>query len=33
MPALGQKQTFALQKTVSAFAPKADISERECDVC
>jgi hypothetical protein len=28
MPALGQKQTFAAQKAMSALPPKADIVSR-----
>jgi len=33
MSALGQKQTFAPQKVMSALPPKADIQERERHVC
>jgi len=32
MSALGQKQTWAVQKGMSALAPKADIDERLGDV-
>ena len=33
MSALGHKQTFAVQKGMSALSLKADIHERRCDVC
>jgi hypothetical protein len=29
MSALGQKQTFAVEKAMSALPPKADIAERD----
>jgi len=32
MSALGQKQTFAAQKSMSALPPKADINGRHHDV-
>jgi hypothetical protein len=32
MSALGQKQTFAVQKGMSALPPKADIHQRELHV-
>jgi hypothetical protein len=33
MSALGQKQTFAVQKGMSALPPKADICSATRDVC
>jgi hypothetical protein len=33
MPALGQKQTSAPAQGMSALPPKADIAERDEDVC
>jgi hypothetical protein len=33
MSALGQKQTFAAQKAMSALPPKADIEWRRLNVC
>jgi hypothetical protein len=33
MSALGQKQTFAVQKGMSALPPKADIGRRHSNVC
>ena len=32
MSALGQKQTYAVQKAMSAFTPKADINWRHSNV-
>ena len=32
MSALGQKQTFAAQKVMSALAPKADMCSAQADV-
>jgi hypothetical protein len=31
--ALGHKQTFAVQTVMSALPPKADIGQRNCDLC
>jgi hypothetical protein len=33
MSALGQKQTSARVRVMSALPPKADIAERDCHVC